>query len=204
MSKTVSLSDAASIVYEGISHSGLPSGAEFSSLSNFFQRLTVSGFGWGSTFRCEMRLHSFYVSLPRLRFGDRVSCVPVLVEVRDASGVRIPGWRLIELYAEYKREREARASKAYDARYGHRRYEFRDGPVPGIYKRRRHKRKNPALRSEMVSNQDIIDDEEGFDQRVSARGKRAPRNLLAAIYDYHGRSRRGNGWKEHRSQQWRS
>lgn len=204
MSKSVSLSGAVSIVYEGVSHNRLPSGGAFDSLSSFFQRLSVTGYSWGDTLRCGFRQDSLYVSVPRLRIGDRLYTTPVLVEVRDADGVRIPGWRLIELYAEYKREREAALSEAYEARYGHRRAEFRGGPVPGTFKRRRHKRKNPHLRAEMVSNDLLAGDDEDYEQYVTVRGKRASHNLLTAIYDHHGRGRRGNGWKEHRSEQWRS
>lgn len=203
MSKSVSLTDAVSIVYEGVSCAGLPSGAAFSSLTTFFQRLTT-GFAWGDVFRCDFRPHSFHVSLPRMRIGDRIFTASVPVEVRDVDGVRIPCWRLMELYADYRREREARHREMWAGRYRRGRYEFRDGPVPGTFKRRRHKRKNPALRSEMVLNQALLDDDEGFDQCVSARSKRASKNLLTAIYDHHGRGRRGNGWKEHRSSQWRS
>lgn len=201
MSKSISLADAVSIVYEGVSCAGLPSGAEFSSLSQFFQRLNVSGFGWADAFRCNMRPHSIHVSLPRERIGDRVFTCSVLVEVRDVDGVRIPGWRLIELYAEYERERVVRGRELWAARY--RRYEFRDGPVPGVFKRRRHKWKHPHLLSEMISNQIVLEDEYP-DLGVKVRAKRAPKTLLSAIWSHHGRSRRGDSWKEHRSSQWRS
>lgn len=204
MSKTTSLSDAVSIVYEGVSCAGLPSGAEFSSLTQFFQRLNVTGFSWGDTFRCDLRPHSLHVSLPRLHFGDRLFTVPVLVEIRDADGVRIPSWRLVELCADYERERAVRHREVWAARYRYRRYEFRDGPVPGVFKRRRHKRKHPHLRSEMISNQVVLEDDEYPDLEVKVRAKRAPKTLQSAIWFHHGRSRRGHSWKEHRSSQWRS
>lgn len=203
MSKTVSLTDAVSIVYEGVSCAGLPSGAVFGSLYDFFQRLNGTACSWGNTFRCKLTPHSLYVSLPRLHFGDRVYTVPVLVEVRDADGVRIPGWRLVELFVEYERERAARHRALWSERYPRDRYELRDGPAPGGFKRRRHKRKHPHLRSEMVSNQ-IAEDEDFAEMDVKVRAKRAPKTLLGAIWSHHGRGRRGNSWKKHRPNQWRS
>jgi hypothetical protein len=203
MNKSVSLNDAVSIVYEGVSCAGLPSGAEFRSLSHLFQRLNVTGFGWGDTLRCDLRPHSLYVSLPRMRIGDRVYSVRVLFEVRDADGVRIPGWRLVELCAEYERERAVRHREVWADRYRRDRYEFRDGPVPGTFKRRRHKRKHPHLRSEMIANQ-IIEDDEYPGLEVNVRAKRAHKTLQTTIWYHHGRSRRGHSWKEYRSEQWRS
>jgi hypothetical protein len=202
MSKTVTLTDAVSIVYEGVSCAGLPSGAVFGSLYDFFQRLNGAAFSWNNTFRCKVSPHSLYVSLSRLHLGDRVYTVPVLVEVRDADGVRIPGWRLVELYDDFQRERTTRHRALWSERYP-RRYEFRDGPAPGGFKRRRHKRKHPRLRSEMISNQ-IVEEEDVLEAEFKVRAKRASKTLLGAIWSHHGRSRCGNSWKKHRSDQWRS
>ena len=203
MSKTVSLNDAVSIVYEGVSCAGLPSGSAFTSASDFFQRLNGSAHNWSNTYRCTLTQHSFCVSLPRLHFGDRIYSVPVLIEVRDSDGVRIPGWRLMELFTEFQRERTERQSAFWSARYPRDRYEFRDGPAPGGFKRRRHKRKQPHLHAEMISNQ-IVEDEELPAAEIKVRAKRAPKTLLGAIWSHHGRSRRGNSWKKHRQNQWRS
>lgn len=109
----------------------------------------------------------------------------------------------MELFAEYERERTARHRALWLERYPRDRYEFRDGPAPGGFKRRRYKRKYPRLRSEMVSNQ-IVEDDDLPEIEVKVRSKRAPKTLLGAIWAHHGRSRRGNGWKKHRSNQWRS
>lgn len=204
MSKSVSLTDAVSIVYQGVSCASLPSGAEFSSLTQFFQRLKGTGFGWSNSFHCDLRPHSLHVFLPRMHIRERVFSVPVLVEVRDADGVRIPGWRLMELYADYERERAARHREVWAERYRRDRYEFRDGPVPGVFKRRRHKRKQPHLHSEMTFNQIVVEDDGYSDLEVKVRAKRASKTLLSAIWDHHGRSRRGESWKEYRSSQWRS
>lgn len=83
---------------------------------------------------------------------------------------------------------------------------YRNGPVPGTRHRRWHRGTgSPRLHTQSdIRENDFVNnfDEDCAEFHIKTRGSRSRRGLPNQ-WDDPMRSRRGNGWKEHRHNQWR-
>lgn len=187
------------IVYEGNSCVELPSGSRFATLDDFFAILSKGSYPSKGCFSFSLGQNGFKLRLPRWKLLWGMVNMWVLVEVRDECGLRIPEWKLIELYEAYVRCREEyfRSIRQYRPVNGP--HGFRRGPAWDGAKRNRRRRHRPALVGEITAGSDV--DLEEYE--LKPRRNRSPRVLTDAYREFRGKGRRGNGWKCHRETQWR-
>lgn len=203
MSKNISLSDAVSIHYEGKPCETFRSGRSFASMRDFFSRLTPGLYAWGDKYRFNLDHHRFSLTLPRPWYLGKTYPMTTDIDVRDVDGVKVPNWKIIELYSVYAAEHEAERCAKIAAKNKRLGYKFRDGPAPGSgFKHGVRKRHRPLLKNEMTAAQVLFADEieELVPQPRTARSSKA---LSLTTWDHRGRGRRSKGWKEYRHKQWR-
>jgi hypothetical protein len=126
----------------------------------------------------------------------------------DELGLLIPVWKVQEAYRNLPWATKNRWSHWYYSRFAS--YDpdkhYRNGTVPGTRRRRWHRgSSSPRLRTQPeIRENDFVNnyDEDCAELHIKSRGRRA-RRIIPNQWDDKCRSRRGNGWKEYRNNQWR-
>jgi hypothetical protein len=120
----------------------------------------------------------------------------------DELGLTIPVWKVQEACRNLPYEaRRSRWSRFPD--YDHAKH-YRNGSVPGVRCRRWHRGTgSPRLHTQSeIRENDFANnyDEDCAEFQIKTRGRRSK---LPHQWDDPMRSRRGDGWKQHRHNQWR-